>query len=64
MEFDDLRVLIEFNYWAKNRMMLAVSGLTEEQFLRDLSSSFPSIRNTLRSVFMPSPSRMIPTISG
>ncbi len=47
MKTDDLRVLIEFNYWAKNRMMEMVSELTEEEFLRDLSSSFPSIRNTL-----------------
>ena len=47
MEADDVRVLVEFNYWAKNRMILAVSELTEEQFLRDLSSSFPSIRDTL-----------------
>ena len=44
---DDLRVLIDFNYWAKNRMIGAVSELTEEQFLRDLSSSFRSIRDTL-----------------
>ncbi len=47
MDSDDLRVLVEFNYWAKNQMMGAVSELTGEQFLRDLSSSFPSIRNTL-----------------
>ena len=47
MKADDVRVLVEFNYWAKNRMILAVSELTGEQFLRDLSSSFPSIRNTL-----------------
>ena len=47
MKTEDVRVLIEFNYWAKNRMILAVSELTEEQLLQDLSSSFPSIRNTL-----------------
>ena len=47
MTSEDLRILVEFNYWAKNRMMEAVSELTEEQFLRDLSSSFPSTRNTL-----------------
>lgn len=47
MNSEDLKVLIDFNYWAKNQMMEAVSELSENQFLRDLSSSFASIRDTL-----------------
>ena len=39
--------LYEFNRWANQRMLNAVMALSEEQFTRDLKSSFPSVRETL-----------------
>ena len=42
-----LRTLFQYNQWADRRMVDACSALTNEQFTRDLGSSFPSVRDTL-----------------
>ena len=42
-----LNELFDYNYWARNRQLQACAGLTEEQFLRPLGNSFPSVRDTL-----------------
>jgi len=42
-----LRLLFQFNQWADRRMVDACSTLTNEQFTRDLGSSFRSVRDTL-----------------
>jgi uncharacterized damage-inducible protein DinB len=47
MTIEDLRELIEYHYWARDRVLDAVTPLTPEQYDRHLSSSFPSIRATL-----------------
>jgi len=39
--------LFNYNYWARDCQLQACSALTEEQFLRSLGSSFPSVRDTL-----------------
>jgi uncharacterized damage-inducible protein DinB len=39
--------LFNYNYWARDRLLQACAALTDEQFLRPLGSSFPSIRDTL-----------------
>jgi len=39
--------LYEFNRWANQRILDAVTALSSEQFARDLKSSFPSVRDTL-----------------
>jgi len=39
--------LFDYNYWARDRQLQACTTLTEDQFLRPLGSSFPSIRDTL-----------------
>src|SRR5258708_182181 len=39
--------LFRYNYWARDRQLKVCESLTVEQFLRPLSSSFPSIRDTL-----------------
>lgn len=44
---DEIRQLFEFHRWANRRLLEAVAALTEEQFARDLGSSFPSVRDTL-----------------
>lgn len=47
---DELRELFQYNSWANNRYLTAVSGLEEEEFGRDLGSSFPSVSDTLRHI--------------
>ena len=42
-----LRTLFQYNQWADRRMVDACSALTNEQFTRDLGSSFQSVRDTL-----------------
>ncbi len=39
--------LYNYNYWARDRQLQACAALTEEQLLRNLGSSFPSVRDTL-----------------
>jgi uncharacterized damage-inducible protein DinB len=47
MNLQDLRTLLDFHYWARDRVLDAAEALTPEQFTRDLGSSFPSVRDTL-----------------
>ena len=47
MNLGELQTLVDFNYWARDRMLEAVEPLTPEQFTRGLDNSFPSIRDTL-----------------
>ena len=42
-----LRTLFQYNQWADRRLLDACSPLTNEQFTRDLGSSFRSVRDTL-----------------
>ena len=42
-----LTQLFDYNYWARDRQLQACAGLTEEQFVRQLEGSFPSLRHTL-----------------
>jgi uncharacterized damage-inducible protein DinB len=44
---DDLKTLLDFHYWARDRVLDAAAGLTSEQFRRDLGGSFKSVRDTL-----------------
>jgi uncharacterized damage-inducible protein DinB len=46
----DLRTLLDFHYWARDRMLDAIEPLTPEQFTRDLGSSFRSVRDTVAHV--------------
>jgi uncharacterized damage-inducible protein DinB len=50
MNVEDFRLLQEYNSWANHRALEAGSALTDEQFARDLGSSFPSVRDTLAHV--------------
>jgi uncharacterized damage-inducible protein DinB len=51
ISFDDLRILLDYHYWARDRLLDAVAPLTPEQFTRDLGSSFRSIRDTLAHIY-------------
>jgi uncharacterized damage-inducible protein DinB len=49
--YEDLRTLLDFHYWARDRMLDALEPLTSEQFTRDLGSSFRSVRDTVAHVY-------------
>lgn len=42
-----LSELFDYHYWARDRQLQACAALTDEQFLRPLGGSFPSLRDTL-----------------
>ena len=41
------RELFDYNYWARDRQLKACAAVSEEQFLRPMGNSFPSLRDTL-----------------
>jgi len=51
MTHQDLTTLLDFHYWARDRVLAAAAELTPEQFTRNLGSSFPSVRDTLVHVY-------------
>lgn len=51
MNLQDLRTLLEYHYWARDRLLDALEPLDSEQFTRDLGSSFKSIRDTVAHTY-------------
>jgi uncharacterized damage-inducible protein DinB len=51
MTIEHLRLLLDYHYWARDRLLDAVDPLTPEQFTRDMGSSFRSIRDTLAHIY-------------
>jgi uncharacterized damage-inducible protein DinB len=51
MTHDEITELIQYNYWARDRVLDAVRPLSAEQYAQPLGSSFPSIRDTLVHVY-------------
>jgi uncharacterized damage-inducible protein DinB len=47
MTHADLTNLVDYHYWARDRLLDALDPLTPEQFTRDLGNSFKSIRDTV-----------------
>ena len=47
MNLQELRALVDYHYWARDRLLDAVDRLSGEQLTRDLGNSFASIRDTL-----------------
>ena len=47
MDVKDLRGMFEYNAWANDAVVGACAQLASEQFMQDMKSSFPSIRDTL-----------------
>jgi uncharacterized damage-inducible protein DinB len=43
----DVLALVDYHYWARDRMLDAVEVLTPEQYTRDLGNSFKSVRDTV-----------------
>jgi uncharacterized damage-inducible protein DinB len=48
---DLIRFLFQFNAWADRRLLEACASLTNEQFTRNLGSSFSSVRDTLAHLY-------------
>lgn len=46
-----IQQLYDYNSWANTRALGACAALTPEQFLKDLGSSFPSVRDTLAHIY-------------
>jgi uncharacterized damage-inducible protein DinB len=51
MTLQDLQTMIDYHYWARDRLFNALEPLTPEQYTRDLGSSFTSIRDTVTHVY-------------
>ncbi len=51
MNVQDLQTLLDYHYWARDRMLTALEPLTPEQYRHDLGSSFKSIRETATHIF-------------
>jgi uncharacterized damage-inducible protein DinB len=47
---EDTRTLFAYDSWANRRMLDACAALTPEQFVRDLGSSFRSVRDTMEHI--------------
>jgi uncharacterized damage-inducible protein DinB len=50
MDVAGIQELFRYNQWANDRAFEAASGLTPEEFTRDLGNSYPSVRDTLTHV--------------
>ena len=51
MNHADLKTMVEYHYWARNRLFEALEPLTAEQYGKDLGSSFKSIRDTVTHTY-------------
>jgi uncharacterized damage-inducible protein DinB len=47
----DLETLVDFNFWARDRLLDAAAKLAAEEYRRDLGSSFKSIRDTCVHIY-------------
>jgi uncharacterized damage-inducible protein DinB len=47
----DLQNLVDYHYWARDRMLEALDPLTPEQYARAMGSSFGSIRDTAVHIY-------------
>jgi uncharacterized damage-inducible protein DinB len=51
MNLQDLQTMLDYHYWARDRLLDALEPLTPEQYNRDLGNSFRSIRDTLTHIY-------------
>ena len=47
MMFEDAWRLLDFHYWARDRMFAALDALPQADYTRDLGNSFASVRDTV-----------------
>ena len=51
MTLTDLQTLVDYHYWARDRLLDAIEPLTAEQWRRDLGGSFKSIHETVAHIY-------------
>jgi len=51
MQLQDLQTLVDFNYWARDRVLEAAAALDAEAYTRDLGNSFKSVQETLVHIY-------------
>jgi uncharacterized damage-inducible protein DinB len=51
MNRQDLHTLINYHYFARDRLFQAIERLTPDQYNKDLGNSFKSIRDTLTHIY-------------
>ena len=51
MTFTELQLLLDYHYWARDRLLDAVAPLTLEQLTADRGNSFPSIHATVAHLY-------------
>jgi uncharacterized damage-inducible protein DinB len=51
MNVQDLQTMIDYHYWARERLFDALTPLADEQYNRDLGNSFKSIRDTVTHIY-------------
>jgi uncharacterized damage-inducible protein DinB len=51
MTLDDLRTLLDYHYWARDRMLDAAAPLGPGQLTKDLGNSFKSILDTMNHLY-------------
>lgn len=47
---EEITELCRYNSWANRRMLAAVSKLSDENVMKDMRSSFPSVRDTFQHI--------------
>jgi len=47
MTLQDLRTLLDYHYWARDRMFAALEALPQDAYTKDLGNSFRSVRDTV-----------------
>jgi uncharacterized damage-inducible protein DinB len=51
MTAQELNALLDYHYWARDRLLEALEPLTPEQFTRDMGNSFRSVRDTASHIY-------------
>jgi uncharacterized damage-inducible protein DinB len=51
MTLNDIVTLMEYHYWARDRVLDAAAALSAEQYTRDMGSSFRSVQATLMHLY-------------
>ena len=51
MNLQDLKTMIDYHYWARDRLLDAIEPLTANEYNRDLGSSFKSVRETVTHIY-------------
>ena len=50
MQLDTIRELYDYNHWANQRVLSAMTPLTDDMFTRNMGNSFVSLRDTLAHI--------------